>query len=417
LLSRPIEVAVHGYPFTGHSENAALYRWKAMNDAARSIFGCRSRATGNLEPCPPGAVIRQPDLAKVLELVSRFGRGGFYNSRVSKRIAAEVQKAGGILTAQDFLKYQARERTPITGRYRDTEIVSAPPPSAGGATIVEMFRYAQMADDQAELSQGYGAARTIHALAYGMSLAFADRAEYFGDPDQIKVPLSKLLSDDYLRARWKTFDASHAKQAPGSSYMIPSEGNHTTSFAVMDADGNAVSVTTTINDDFGSGFVAPGTGIVMNDEMDDFSAQPGVPNMYGLVGSQADAIAPLKRPLSSMSPTIVRDLSGNARIAIGAQGGPRITTAVFQALIDRLRFGMSLEDALQVPRFHEQWKPDLLTVESNGFGADTIQKLKAMGWKIEEESALGRMAAIERFPNGRTWGVVDHRTEGSAVAE
>jgi gamma-glutamyltranspeptidase/glutathione hydrolase len=418
LLRRPIELARGGTVFSGHMENAALERWEAMNAEARKLFGC-----GGAKPCEPGTLLRQPELAKVLEEISRLGAKGFYEGWVARKISEGIRAAGGIMTAEDLAAYRAREREPITGTYRGMEIVTMPPPSAGGTVILQLFRFAELAEASGAFDEGFGSARAIHAVAHGMALGFADRASYFGDPDHVRVPVQGLLAGPYLEKRWKdTYrDGCRAKDLVAGGPTpppAPGEGTHTTHLSVIDRYGNAVALTTTVNDNFGSGFVPPGTGVVMNNEMDDFAIQAGVPNIFGLVGADANAVAPRKRPLSSMSPTIVRDREGRARISIGAQGGPRITTAVFQALFNRLRFGMALPDAVIAPRFHHQWKPDLLHLEANGFGADARRALAKMGYELKDITASGRMHGIERFPEtGRTWGVSDPRAEGGAIAE
>ena len=232
------------------------------------------------------------------------------------------------------------------------EVISMPPPSAGGAVLLEMLGFMERADKQGQLDEGFGSAKTIHAIATAMSLAFADRAKHFGDPDRVAVPTEQLLSPAYLDERWKLFDPKHftspeagvVRSADGTHAVdVPpmQEGMHTTHFSVVDRYGNAVAITTTINDDYGSGFTPPGTGVMMNDEMDDFSVQPGVPNHFGLIGGEANSVAAHKRPLSSLSPSIERDLSGNVRLVIGAAGGPTITTSVFLSILNRLRFGMA----------------------------------------------------------------------------
>lgn len=420
LLTRPIELARKGYLFSAHSEAAAKDRWNVMNPEGKRIFGCGPLKDGlPAEPCEPGALIKQPDLAKVLETISKSGAEGFYKGWVAKKIADGIQKSGGYITEEDLAHYRAKWRDPVRTEYRGNELVSMGPPSAGGATALQMFEYAELAEESGAFDEGYGSARSIQALTHAMSLAFADRAEIFGDPDHVNVPIQKLLSQDYIQKRWKeTFKPGQANwpKSAGLS-VLPKESPNTTHFSVVDRHGNAVAITTTVNNNFGSAFVPPGTGVVMNDEMDDFSIQPGVPNLFGLVGTEANAIGPRKRPLSSMSPTIVRDAQGNARLVIGAQGGPRITTAVFLALFHRLRFNMGFTDAVIAPRFHHQWKPMTLMLESNGFSAETREALRKMGYDVVDMSTSGKLHAIERFPNGRTWGVPDPRAEGAAVAE
>jgi gamma-glutamyltranspeptidase / glutathione hydrolase len=235
-----------------------------------------------------------------------------------------------------------------------------------------------------------------------MRLGFADRAEHFGDPDFVSVPTEKLTSPAYLDSRWQSFDASSAKsEIKAGSAGDENQKSSTTHFSVIDRMGNAVALTTTINVFFGSGFVAPGTGVLMNNEMDDFSAQSGAANVFGLVAGQKNAVGPAKRPLSSMSPTIIRDEAGNSRVVIGALGGPRIITSVFLALVNRYQFGMALSDAVIAPRFHHQWRPDRLVLERNGFAREVRESLTKLGYPVAGMESSGKISALERFPNGR----------------
>ena len=412
LLSRPISLAKQGYVFSTHSEEAAAQRWSAMNAEAKKIFGCLK--SSKIVPCPTGAMIHQPDLAKTLELISHFGAKGFYEGPLAKKIVNGIQDAGGILSLDDLSAYRPQLRTPLKGSFQGLEIVAMPPPSSGGAIVLQLLGYAERADRDGAFQNGFDSANMIHAVTHGMALAFSDRAHYFGDPDFVPLPLDKLLSPSYLDQQWKTFKMNHAALPEGQSKV--KEPMHTTHFSVIDREGNAVAITTTINDNFGSGFVPPGTGIVMNNQMDDFSVQPGVPNLFGLVGNEANSIQPGKRPLSSMSPTIVRDKKGNNLIVIGAAGGPRIITSVFLSLLNRLRFGMSLQDAVAAPRFHQQWTPTSVDVERMGFSPETRAILEKKGYSLNEVPTLGKVHALERLPNGRTSGAPDPRGEGVAVA-
>jgi gamma-glutamyltranspeptidase/glutathione hydrolase len=414
LLSEPIQVAKNGFRFSGLQESAAQDRWEKLNPAAKTIIGCQENK--KLQACPVGKIVRQPDLAKVLEAISQKGRDGFYKGWVAKKIVDGIQAEKGVLALQDLTNYQVAVAPPVTTTFKNMEVVSMPPPSSGGVLLLQMLGYMNRAEKAGLLKGGFGAASTLHAEAHAMSLAFADRAEYLGDQDFVKVPTAELLSDKYLDSRWATFNPFQANPPPGAGKFI-AEPQNTTHFSVIDKEGNAVAITTTINDEYGSGFVPPGTGVFMNDEMDDFSAQPGVPNMFGLVGGEANSIAAGKRPLSSMTPTIVRDDKGEARMILGAAGGPRIITSVFNVLMDRYIFGMSLPDAVSAPRVHDQWKPNEVRVETYGFSPNVLQTLRNMGYKIEQSPALAKMHTLERFPSGRTWGVADPRGEGAAVAE
>ncbi len=418
ILTKPIELAEKGVTFTGRMEWAAGDRWSAFNDETKRIFGCGGTLVKHPKPCEPGVTILQPELGRVLIAISKKGRDGFYTGWIAKRLADGIQAAGGLISVADLAGYQPTIRQPIIGNYRGYEVVTMPPPSSGGVTLLQMLRYSDFGDS--ELTEGYGAVRSVHALTHAMSLAFADRARWFGDTDFVKVPISGLLDEEYLKQRWASFNRKKASLPEAGDPTLASgkAGNNTTHFSVVDRLGGAVAITTTVNENFGSGFVPPGTGIVMNNQMDDFVTQPGIPNQAELVGSEANAVAPGKRPLSSMTPTIVREKStGEVRFVLGAQGGPRIITGVFQTLVNRLRFGMSLPDSVDALRFHQQSRPTALMLEKFGFSADLQQKLKDLGYSLREVVESGRLHAIERFANGRVWGAPDRRAEGAAVAE
>ncbi len=434
LLAKAILLARQGYRQTGRGQSVATSRWPAFNREAKRLFGCfnphAKAGEEKLAACGPGRLIRQPDLARVLAEISKAGRKGFYEGWVAQKIAAGLKSAGGIMTERDLAHYQPMLREPILAQLGELEVVSMGPPSSGGAILSMALAYAQQADASGELSTGLNSAQTVHALSHALALAFADRATHFGDPDFVKVPLKELLAKEYLARRWKeTFRRSKANLPVSAGdprlaglfktgYDGKETGLSTTHFSVIDREGNAVAITTTVNDNFGSGFVPPGTGVVMNNEMDDFSIQPGVPNLFGLIGAEANAVGPRKRPLSSMTPTIVRDAAGNSRIVIGAQGGPRIASSTFLALMNRLRFGLSIADSVTVPRFHHQWRPVELMLEASGFPKESRDDLAGRGWALKEVAASARMHAIERFPaTGKVWGMSDPRTEGGVAFE
>ena len=415
ILKLPIELARRGYRFSGHSEVAALDRWKEMNPEAKRLFGCDGK------PCAPGSLIRQPDLAKVLKEIEIHGAAGFYQGSVARKIIAGLTAAGGVMTEADLVSYNAKIRKPVIGHYHGLEVISMAPPSSGGVMLLQLLGYAERAQMAGAFTHGFGSVAEIHAIAHAMGLAFADRTKYLGDSDQFSVPTEQLVAPQYLDHQWKTFSSRHAaiQKSPGEPLtgITSKEPVHTTHLSVVDAEGNAVSITTTVNDNFGSGFVPPGTGIVMNNQMDDFSVVPGLPNMYGVVGGVANEIAPGKRPLSMMTPTILRDDLGEVRLVIGAQGGPRIVSAVFQAILNRYEFGMSLMDAVAAPRVHEQWKPEELQIEPWGFPTEVTTGLTKMGYRLKEMADVGRLQALERLSSGRVLGASDPRAEGVAVAQ
>lgn len=413
VLSEPVRMARKGIRLSTNTERALLERWAAFNDDAKSIFRC-----GRLDakPCAVGDLLVQQDLAEVLEAVSKRGANGFYQGNVAKKIVAGLKAAGGIISLKDLEDYTPTEREPVRGEFLGHEIITMPPPSSGGTVLVQLLGYMERAEKQGLLKNGYGSADTLQAQIHAMSLAFADRAEHMGDSDFYPVPLTRLLASDYLNERWKSFQPYRAALPQGAGFKS-AEKTQTTHFSVIDAQGNAVAVTETVNGNFGSGFVPAGTGIVMNNQMDDFSTQPGVPNLFGLIGGEANAIAPRKRPLSSMSPTIVRDKNGAVKMVLGAAGGPRIITSVFQTLVNRLQFQMALVDSVSAPRIHHQWRPEVVRYEANGFAPETVDAIRRMGYKIEAGAGLAVVHALEKLPSGRIVGVPDPRCEGYAAAE
>lgn len=416
LLLRPIEMAKKGVYFSTNTEKAAISRWPQMNPEAQRILGCGKTDT----PCAGGQRLKQPDLARVLETISQKGRKGFYEGWVAQKIVEGIQKGGGIFTLADLAHYSPKFREPLLGRFGDAEIITMPPPSSGGIVLLQILNYLERAKTSGILGNGFSSPNSLHALLHAMSLAYADRAEFLGDPDFVNVPLASLLSSSYLDSRWKTFAPNRA-EIPESAGKLPEETHlQTTHFSVIDRFGNAVAITTTVNDNFGSAFVPPGTGIVMNNEMDDFSISPGTPNLFGLVGGEANSIAPLKRPLSSMTPTIIRDSLGNNRIIIGAAGGPRIISSVLQTLFNRLHYGMSLADSVAAPRVHHSWKPRSVRIERFGFPHEVRTELEKLGYTLEEVGHLAVVHALERTEEdgkAKTWGVPDPRGEGAAIAE
>ncbi|MBI2711402.1 MAG: gamma-glutamyltransferase [Bdellovibrio sp.] len=416
LLHRPIQIAERGYLFTPQSESSAYSRWDFMNPAARKIFGCKGGTNSQTVPCPAGTIIKQPELANTLRAISRKGVQGFYTGEVAKKITHGIQSGGGILSLQDLANYKPTIRTPLHGHFSDWDVVTMPPPSSGGGILLQLLAYTDRANKMGAFKNGPGSPESMHAIIHAMSLAFADRAHHYGDPDFVANPLKYLLRPEYLDERWKTFRVAKAS-LPKEPGEIPNEPEHTTHLSVIDKDGNAVALTTTVNDFWGSGFVPPGTGVVMNNQMDDFSVHPGTPNLFRLVGDEANAIQPGKRPLSSMTPTILRDAEGNNQIVIGAAGGPRIPTSVYLSLLNHLVFNMTLPDAVAAPRFHHQWKPEAVVLETNGFTLETHKALKEKGYTFGQWNIRGLIHAIRRYPNGRVWGVADPRGEGASAGE
>ncbi|WP_455426566.1 gamma-glutamyltransferase [Dryocola sp. LX212] len=372
------------------------------HENSKAIFW---KKNGNL--LQKGDRLVQANLAKSLELIAENGPDAFYKGPIADQIANEMANSGGLISKADLANYKAVERKPISGEYRGYEVYSMPPPSSGGIHIVQILNILENFD---LAKYGFGSADAMQLIAEAEKYAYADRSEYLGDPDFVKVPWQALTSKAYAKSLAEKIDVNKARPSsdikPGK--LAPYESNQTTHFSVVDKDGNAVAVTYTLNTNFGSGIVAGNTGILMNNQMDDFSAKPGVPNVYGLVGGDANAVGPHKRPLSSMSPTIVVK-EGKTWLVTGSPGGSRIITTVLQMVINSVDFGMNVAEATNAPRFHHQWLPDELRVEK-GFSPDTLKLLAEKGQKVVVKEAMGSTQSIMIAPDGKLYGASDPRT-------
>ncbi|BEU95880.1 gamma-glutamyltransferase [Acidovorax sp. DW039] len=359
----------------------------------------------NGEPLKRGDLLVQKDLAQSMHLIGQQGAKAFYEGAIAQKIAAEMAPHAGAITLQDLREYKVAEREPVRGTYRGYEVVTMPPPSSGGTHLVQILNMLE----QWPLAQwGQNSAQTLHYMAESSKLAYADRSEYLGDPDFVKIPLKGLTSKRYAESLAKTIDGNRARPAkeikPGQPQ--PYESDQTTHYSVVDKAGNAVAVTYTLNTNFGSGIVAKGTGILLNNEMDDFSAKPGVANAYGLVGGDANAVAAKKRPLSSMTPTLVLK-DGKPTLVTGSPGGARIITTVLQTVVNTIDFGNNPAEAAAAPRIHHQWTPDELRVEK-GLSPDTLALLKQRGHNIAVKASMGRTQTIQ-IRNGQLYGYSDPR--------
>ncbi len=377
----------------------------------------------------PGEVFQQPELAKTLERIAK-NPDDFYHGDLARELAAAMQKGGGLITAEDLAAYEVKERQPIRGTYRGYEVIGAPPPSSGGVALVEILNILE-GYDLAKLGSNSGA--SIHLTAEAFQRAFFDRAEFMGDPDFAKIPVAQLIDKRYAEAWRETIPLRRATPATdvkrpaifthldryASAHPGPQairEPEHTTHYSVVDPEGNAVSVTTTLNDSFGSHVTAEGLGFLMNDEMDDFAAKQGVPNMYGLIQGPANAVGANKRPLSAMTPTIVlRD--GKLFLVLGSPGGPTIITTVANVLMGVIDYGQNIQEAVNAERFHNQWMPDLLMMEQYGLSPDTVSILEHMGHKIKSDHEFwGDAECIAVDPKtGERMGASDGRNNGKAV--
>jgi len=421
VMAPAIRLAREGYPLTWEEAQDFHDKHLAEFPESRRIF----QRDGNYYQ--PGEIFRQPDLARTLERIA-VKPDDFYHGALARELATAMQKGGGLITADDLARYEVKEREPVRGTYRGYEIISAPPPSSGGTVLIESLNILE-GYDLAKL--GNRSALSIHYTTEAFRRAFFDRAEFMGDPDFSKIPVAQLIDKKYAAAWRDSIDAIHASAsnelrrpaifseleqyaATHPEPVANHEPPHTTHYSVVDAEGNAVAVTTTINDWFGSRVTAEGLGFLMNDEMDDFSAKPGVPNSDGLIQGPANAIGPGKRPLSSMAPTIVvRD--GKTVLVLGSLGSSRIITTVANVLIGVVDYGMNIQEAVNAPRFHNQWLPDLLYVE-RWFSPDTMQALQKMAYNVDVAGYWSEAECIAIDPKtGERLGASDGRSGGKAV--
>ena len=363
----------------------------------------------------PGETFKQPQLADTLKRIKKRGAADFYEGETAIKLAAAMQANGGTITVEDMKGYRAVERKPLTGKYHEFEVLTSPPPSSGGIGILQMLG---MLEGSGYEKGGAGSAAEIHYVSEVMRRFYADRSEYFGDPDFFEVPMKKMLDPRYIAMRRASIDREHATPSSviKAGKLTAYESSETTHYNVVDKDGNAVAVTYTLNGGYGSGVTAPGLGFLLNNEMDDFAAKPGEPNMFGLVQGEANAIQPGKRPLSSMVPTmLIKD--GKPYLLLGAPGGSRIPNGVLQVILNVVDFHMNVQDAVDWPRFHHQWQPDRLFLEK-GVSPDTIAILKAMGHEVESsERTAVVIARVEAIVNDKGWlqGGSDGRGVGKAA--
>ena len=384
----------------------------APHPASAALF---SKPDGS--PWQAGDVFRQRDLAATLKRIRRHGRDGFYAGKTAELIAEEMRRGNGLITLADLADYDSVWREPVRGSYRDVEIVSMPPPSSGGVLLVAMLN---MLESQDLSGQGFASADTVHAMIEAERRAYADRAEYLGDPDFVDVPVARLTSKAYARQRFADFDPNKASRSTdiGPGLRPPEESPDTTHASVIDSMGNAVSYTTTLNLSYGSKIIAAGTGVLLNNEMDDFSSKPDTPNFYGLIGRAANAIEPGKRMLSSMTPTIVLK-DGEPFLVTGSPGGSTIITTTMQVIINVIDHGMDLSDAVGQPRFHHQWLPDRVIYERFGLSADTLAELARRGHENLVVMPFGRGIGDANSVMVSETGIVgmaDPRNEGAAIA-
>ena len=355
-----------------------------------------------------GDLLIQEELAETLRLIQERGRAGFYAGTTADLIVAEMETGDGIITHRDLLDYRAAWRTPIVGHYDDYKVIAMPPASSGGVALLQMLG---MIEPYPIHEYGFQSVEATHLMAEAERRAYADRAEYLGDSDYFPVPIDSLIDESYLAARMTDFsvdEATASETTEAGDFILNKETFETTHTSIVDAYGNAVAVTTTLNSNYGCKVIVDGAGFFLNNEMDDFSIKPGFPNQFGLVGAEANAIVAGKRMLSSMTPTII-EKGGQLFMVIGTPGGSTIITSVFQVFINVAEFGMPLDSAVLAPRFHHQWLPDEIRVEPHALSEKVRSELSTMGHEVRQVKTIARVKAIHCLPDGRLHGVGDHR--------
>jgi gamma-glutamyltranspeptidase/glutathione hydrolase len=423
ILAPAIRAARQGFVVTPMYQRLASRRLDCLrsNSEAARIF-LRPNSNGVPDVPPIGTLIRQPELARTLELLAKEGPQAFYRGKLARAIASAVQQGGGILTADDLAQFRVILREPLSGSYRGHRIETMPPPSAGGLTLLQVLGAMELLEPS---GVPYDEPNSLHFYAEALRRAFADRAKYLGDPGFVEVPLQLLASAAHLKQIARGIDPSRATP---SSALLPlpaatrsaADEKHTTHLSVIDGPGNAVALTTTINDGFGSCVVPRGTGILLNDQMDDFAASPWQANLYGLVMGEANAIAPGKRPVSSMAPTIVfqKENPGRAMLVAGAAGGSTIPTSVIQVVVHLIDHGMDLARAIGHGRVHHQFLPDELRIERHALDPATVKALEAKGHHIEERDPWGDAEAVMEDPRtALRYAASDPRNEGAALGQ
>ncbi|MFD2871710.1 gamma-glutamyltransferase [Mucilaginibacter ximonensis] len=358
-----------------------------------------------------GDILKQEDLAHTLSLIRDRGRDGFYSGDVAAKLVAEMQAGKGIITAEDLKNYHSVWRTPVIGKYKSYKIITMPPPSSGGIALLQLLHSVE----KYPLSRyGHNRDSSVQLMVEAERRVYADRSKYLGDPDFYNVPVDSLLKPAYIDTRMSNFTFAHATPSSevSSGTFVGYESDQTTHFSIVDKQGAAVSITTTLNGSFGSKIVVGGAGFLLNNEMDDFSSKPGVPNMYGLIGGKANSIQPNKRMLSSMTPTII-EKGGKLFMVVGTPGGSTIITSVFQVVMNVLEYKQNMQEAVGSKRFHHQWLPDEVAVERGALTDDVIQVLEQKGYKLVTRGSVGRVDAILIHPDGSLEGGADPRGDDS----